>query len=268
MKSSARTGWTRVLGEYLAVWGLVSAITLIGHYWTVSRGYEIPSDPGPLHDPMFAVFEVIIPMACGALLVRYFANRSGLKHVIWREPEYVLPSDGGKAPTYAPPLDNADDLLLGSALSSEPDPAYQLEVTPRISRLWWLAGLLVILAAIIVVTMGFEASNLTLPGVMLGLVSAFCWAFTQEYLLRGLMVAEIRRITRGNMRPLLTSMALTIPWTIPMATTATTATDGVLLVVLAPILGFGAFALRRMFTTLWAAIAAQFIFLSVFFVFL
>ena len=266
MASETRRLWIRLLLQYFAVYALVFATTLAGHFWVVSNGYEPLPALLRLREPMFAIYEVAIPMILGTMLVKYFAVRAHLTHIIWREPEYVLPKNGGKAPTYAPPLDTSDDLLLGTALSSEPEPLYEINVQPRISRLWWLAGTLATLGALIVITFGLADSEVTPTGAITGLFAAFCWAFTQEYLLRGLVIAQARNLSRTDAKPLLASLLLSILWMIPIATTAPSLTNGVILVILGPVLGAGTFALRRMFTTLWAAIAAQFLFISAFYV--
>ena len=153
MASETRRLWIRLLLQYFAVYALVFATTLAGHFWVVSNGYEPLPALLRLSEPMFAIYQV-----------------------------------------------------------------------------------------------------------------AFCWAFTQEYLLRGLVIAQARKLARNDAKPLLASLLLSILWMIPIAATAPTLTNGVILVVLGPVLGAGTFALRRMFTTLWAAIAAQFLFISAFYV--
>jgi hypothetical protein len=263
-----RNGLLRVVGEFFAVLILVVALSYAGHALVVIRGHEPTSAVFKLREPIHALVEIIIPMIVGAFLVRFFTHRQNLSHVVWREPEYVAPELGGKAPTYAPPLDTSDDLLMGSALSSEPEPFYDLHVQPRISRLWWLTGTLVALGAVLIIISGFMHSELSLGEVLTGILAAFAWAFTQEYLLRGLIIAEMRRITRRQRWTIIMSMLLSALWMLPFALTAATPTRTLVLILLGPLLALPSYALRRMFTSLWASIIAQSLFITAFFVLL
>ena len=266
MTAKQRNGLLRVVGEFFAVLILVVALSYAGHALIVIRGYDPTPAMFKLREPLHAIVEIIFPMVVGALLVRFFTRRQNLSHVVWREPEYVAPELGGKAPTYAPPLDTSDDLLMGSALSSEPEPFYDLHVQPPISRLWWLTGMLVALGAVLIIISGFMHSELSFAEVVTGMVASFAWAFTLEYLLRGLIIAEMRRITRRPRWAIIMSMLLSAFWMLPFALTAATPTRMVVLTLLGPLLTVPSLALRRMFTSLCAPIIAQFLFIAAFFV--
>ncbi|MDO5033884.1 MAG: hypothetical protein Q4E01_00635 [Actinomycetaceae bacterium] len=265
MDAKTRRAWLRFAAEYIAVFILVFSTSYLNRYLLYFQGYEPLSAYGRLRDPIFALIEVIIPMGLGALLIRFIARRRKMSHVIWREPEYVPPSLGGSAPTYAPPLDTSDDLLLGTALSSEPEPLYNLELQPRISRLWWLVGYLAVMAALIVIGSGIIESEISPLGVFVGLLGSFAWAFTQEYLHRGLALTELKRLLRGRLKPMIGSLVLTLIWMIPIAVIAASPTGAVIITLSGPILGFLTYVARRMFTVLWASIITQFLFISAFF---
>jgi hypothetical protein len=261
-----RSGLLRLFAEFFAVLIVAAALSYAGHALVVSRGHEHTPAMFKLREPVHAVFEIILPMIVGAFMVRFFGRRQNLSHVIWREPEFVAPELGGKAPTYAPPLDTSDDILMGSALSSEPEPFYDLHVQPRISRLWWLIGTITSLAAVLIIISGFVQAEIAPGAAVTGMIAAFAWAFTQEYLLRGLVVAEMRRISRRARWTFIMSALLSTIWMIPIAITAASSSRILVLILLGPLLTLPTYALRRMFTTLWAPIVAQFLFISVFFV--
>ncbi|MDO5049115.1 MAG: hypothetical protein Q4D87_04445 [Actinomycetaceae bacterium] len=266
MTSKQRWGLIRLFGEFFTVLAIMIALSFGGSAILETRGYEPVPALLKLREPITSIVEIVIPSLVGAFLTRFIVHRRKLSHVVWREPEYVPPEKGGKAPTYAPPLDMNDDILMGSALSSEPEPYYDLHVQPRISRLWWLTGSLTALGAILVIIYGFDRTNVSLGGAITGILGAFSWAFVQEYLLRGLVIAEMRRLTRAARWPIIMSMLLSIPWMVPLTLTASTPTRMLVLLLYGPLLTIPAFALRRMFTTLWAPIVAQGLFISVFLV--
>lgn len=259
-------GLLRLLGEYALVVAVVALLSLGGYLLTSTTGNDFVPALFKLRNPWNSIVEIVVPMMGGAILTRFIVRRRKLSYVVWREPEFVPPRLGGKAPTYAPPLDTNDDLLIGSALSTEPEPFYDLHVQPRISRLWWLMGILASLGAVLIIVYGLGHTDVTPLGAVTGMFGAFTWAFSQEYLLRGLIVAEMRRLYRRDRWAMLMSMLLAIPWMIPLAVTAATPTRTLVLILLGPLLTVAAFALRRMFTTLWAPIVAQFLFITVFFV--
>ncbi|MDO5721989.1 MAG: hypothetical protein Q4P06_05555 [Actinomycetaceae bacterium] len=261
-----RWGLFYVLLQFATVFLAVSLTGVVGWMLT-ERNF---SQPVPallkLRDPHVAVAEIIIPMVVAVVVTAIFVRTSHLRPLVWREPEYVSPELGGKAPTYAPPIDTGDDLLLGSALSTEPEPFYDLHVQPQISRLWWLLGMLIVLGAGLAIIYGIAHAHVTGWSLAIGMFAAFMWAFAHEYLLRGLLVARVRRFTRRDRVPLLVSATLSALWIIPFAVTANTPTRTLLLLLAGPILAVPLFALRRMFTTLWAPIFAHFLLITAFFV--
>lgn len=261
-----RWGVVRILLHFAAVYATIVAVGTIGWYFT-ERTYP---EPVPallkLRDPVVAVAEIIIPMSVGIVVTAFWVRRSNLRALVWREPEYVSPELGGKAPTYAPPIDTGDDLLLGSALSTEPEPFYDLRVQPQISRLWWLLGMLVTLGAGLAIIYGVAHAQVTPLSFMVGSIAAFTWAVSQEYLLRGLVVARARRFTRRDLVVLSISATLSLIWILPFAATAYTPTRTLLMVLSGPVMSVPLFALRRMFTSLWAPIMAHFLLVTAFFV--
>lgn len=261
-----RRGVIHVLTQFGAVYATIVLVGTLGWYFT-ERTYPQPVPALlKLRDPLVAVAEIIIPMSAGIFVTALLVRRSNLRALVWREPEYVSPELGGKAPTYAPPIDTGDDLLLGSALSTEPEPFYDLRVQPQISRLWWLLGMLVTLGAILAIIYGVTHAQVTAWGFFVGSVAALTWAISQEYLLRGLVVARTRRFTRRDLVVLSISAMLSLIWIVPFASTAYTPTRTLLLVLSGPVMAVLLFALRRMFTSLWAPIMAHFLLVTAFFV--
>lgn len=266
LNAKQRRGLVVLLAQFLSVYAAVVATSLLG-WWFTERRY---AEPVPallkLRDPLIATVEMIVPMTVGVLVTAFFVRRARLRALVWREPEYVSPHLGGKAPTYAPPIDTGDDLLLGSALSTEPEPFYDLRVQPQISRLWWLLGMLVTLGAGLAIVYGVAHADVSAAGFLIGTLAAFCWAVAQEYLLRGLVVAWARRLTRRDLMVLSISAALSLVWILPFAVTANTPTHTLLILLYGPFMAVPLFALRRMFTSLWAPICAHFLLVTAFFV--
>ncbi|MDO5728638.1 MAG: hypothetical protein Q4P71_03315 [Actinomycetaceae bacterium] len=266
MISKRMRGLARIVLEFAAIMLVTLVIGTIGYFLTVRfHNGDVPALL-KLRHPLASTFQIIIPMVATIIVTRFIVQRRHLTHVVWREPEFVSPKDGGKAPTYAPPLDTHDDLFLGTALSSEPEPFYTLNVQPRISRLWWLLGALISLGALLTISYGITHIHVTPIGFTVGVIATFTWAYAQEFLLRGLVIAEMRRLARRDRWAIAMSMLLSIPWMIPLAMTASTPTRTLVLILIGPIMSPLLFALRRMFTTLWAPIGAQFLFSATFFV--
>lgn len=266
MVSKRQRGLIRVVLEFAAVMSVTLIVGTIGYLLTI-RFHEgdVPALL-KLRHPLASTVQIIIPMLATIAVTRIIVRHRRLHHVVWREPEFISPEHGGKAPTYAPPLDTSDDLFLGTALSSEPEPFYTLNVQPRISRLWWLIGALISLGAFLTIAYGITHIHTNPVGIAAGITATLTWAYAQEYLLRGLVIAEMRRIARRDRWAIAASMVLSIPWMIPLALTASTSTRALVLVLVGPFMSPLLFALRRMFTTLWAPIIAQFLFSATFFV--
>lgn len=255
-----RNGIFRVAAEFFLVYAVTILCAGVGLFLSVwFTDQDVPA-LSKLHDPITSITQVAIPALVCILLTRFLIHRRGLEYVVWQEPEYVSPRLGGKAPIVAPPLDTYDDLFFASALSHEPEPMFEINIQPRVSRLWWLAGMLVIFAVAMVFIVSLSNLEITLEGVLAGTFAAWMLALAQEYLLRGLVVAEVRRFTKRQRWPLLASAILTFFWMIPIAATADSSSNALFMLLAGVFLTFPAFGLRRMFASLWAAVLAQFLF--------
>lgn len=261
-------GFLRVLAEFAAIVGISISVAIVGIF--LSRSLTETDVPAlaKLHDPVVALLQVAMPAIVSILLTRAVIHHRELQYVVWQEPEYVSPRLGGKAPVVAPPLDTYDDLFFASALSHEPDPMFEINIQPRVSRLWWLVGMLAIFGVSMVFLVSLTNLQVTLPSVVAGTFAAATLAVAQEYLLRGLVVAQVRRFTKRQRWPLLVSAVLTFFWMIPISLTAASASNVLALLLFGTLLAFPAFALRRIFASLWAPITAQFLFFTAFLVLL
>lgn len=259
-------GVCRVVSEFFVIFGLTLLLAVLGLYasrWV--SGQDVPA-LAKLHDPVSAVFQVALPAIFCIFLTRAAIHHRELQYVVWQEPEYVSPRFGGKAPVLAPPLDTYDDLFFASALSHEPEPLFEINIQPRVSRLWWLLGMLTTFGITMVFIVSLTNFQVTLQGVVAGTFAAWSLAFAQEYLLRGLVVAEVRRFTKRQRWPLLVSTVLTFFWMIPIAVSAASATNALIVLLFGTLLAVPAFILRRLFASLWAPITAQFLFFTAFLV--
>lgn len=261
-------GTLRVLAEFAGIVSISIAVAAVGIFLSRSLlEIDVPA-LAKLHEPVVALSQVAFPALVSIFLTRAAIHRRDLQHVVWEEPEYVSPRLGGKAPVVAPPLDTYDDLFFASALSHEPDPMFEINIQPRVSRLWWLVGMLAIFGVAMVFLVSLTNLQTTLPSVLAGTFAAATLAVAQEYLLRGLVVAEVRRFTKRQRWPLLVSTVLTFFWMIPISLTAASATNVLALLLFGTLLAVPAFALRRIFASLWAPITGQFLFFTAFLVLL
>lgn len=268
MRLSKKRGLTRFCTEFFAIFTVLLALGLVGHFAAVHLlSKDIPA-LAKLHYWQPALFEISLPVFVSALVARAWLRRSRLSYVAWTEPEYVPPEKGGRAPTYAPPLDTDDDVRFGSALSAEPEPFYDLHIQPRISRLWWLMGVLTVLGIIIIIAYALNESDISTSEFTVGFLTAAVWAVSQEYVLRGFVVARARTFIRRDHWVALVVMLASTLWILPLALTARTHTYMIVIALSGPITGVLLFSLRRMFNTLWAPITAQFLFILTFFVLL
>ena len=265
MTATQRKAVIVLASEFAIVFASYLTMVMLGVIVTTRLGIDNVSAFDKLRVPAVTIAHIIVPMIVCFIATMIVVKRRGLGHVVWREPEFVPPELGGKAPTYAPPLDTDDD-FFGSALSSEPEPFYQLNVQPRVSRLWWLLGSLMTLGALLAIIHGAISMDATLTELLIGTLGAITWALAQEYLLRGLLVAEARRFARRDRWALATSLIASAAWVLPLATTAETDTRVIVLLLLAVGTAIPSFALRRMFTTLWAPVIGNALFITAFFV--
>lgn len=261
-------GVFRVITEFFLVFSvtvLVAGVGLFLSVWLTAQ--DVPA-LAKLHDPLVALLQVAVPAWVCIVLTRFIIHRRGLEYVVWREPEYVSPRLGGKAPVVAPPLDTYDDLFFASALSHEPEPLFEIRIQPRVSRLWGLLGMLLVFGVTMVFIVSLSKLDLTVEGVLVGTLAAWSLALAQEYLLRGLVVAEVRRFSKRQRWPLLVSLLLSFFWMIPVSATAANASNALFVLLAGTLLAVPAFGLRRLFASLWASVWAQFLFLTAFLVFL
>lgn len=259
-------GVLRVCAEFFGIFFLTLGLAGAGLFasrWFL--GQDVPA-LAKLHNPFSAVLQVALPALVCIFFTRTLIHHRDLQYVVWQEPEFVSPRLGGKAPVLAPPLDTYDDLFFASALSREPDPLFEINIQPRVSRLWWLLGMLIAFGVTMIFIVSLANFQVTLQGVVAGTLAAWFLAFAQEYLLRGLVVAEVRRFTKRQRWPLLVSTVLTLFWMIPIAVTAQTSTNALIVVLFGTLLAIPAFVLRRVFASLWAPITAEFLFFTAFLV--
>ncbi|MCS4485040.1 hypothetical protein NXS08_06105 [Gleimia sp. 6138-11-ORH1] len=256
------------MAEFTAIVSISYTVAMVGVFLSRSlTDHDVPA-LAKLHDPLAALTQVAIPALVCIFITRAVIHRRELQHVVWQEPEYVSPRLGGKAPVVAPPLDTYDDLFFAPALSHEPDPLIEIDIQPRVSRLWWLVGMLTVFGISIVFLVFLTNLQVSLDSVLAGTFAAAALAVAQEYLLRGLIVAEVRRFTKRQRWSLLVSTVLTFFWMIPISLTAATPTNVLVVLLFGTLLAVPAFALRRIFASLWAPIIGQFLFFTAFLVLL
>ena len=88
----------------------------------------------------------------------------------------------------------------------------------------------------LIIISGFVQAEIAPGAAVTGMIAAFAWAFTQEYLLRGLVVAEMRRISRRARWTFIMSALLSTIWMIPIAITAASSSRILVLILLGPLL--------------------------------